>query len=91
MSIMRVKVLIGASRTTVSLDPTLFRALAHRLESDEKAHEWIQKIAVPKLRAKDISGSSMSRQIQAMITSFLFNLPDEIRSPLPSSDDLSPL
>ena len=89
MSIMRVKVLIGTNRTTISLDPTLFRALAQRLESAENASDWIQKTAIPQLRAKDISGSSMSRQIQAMITAFLFNLPDQ---PSPSSsDDQSPL
>lgn len=90
MSIMRVKVLIGTHRTTISLDPTLFRALAHRLESEENAYDWIQKTAIPQLRAKDVSGSSMSRQIQAMITAFLFNLPDQSSTPS-SPDDQSPL
>lgn len=89
MTIMRVKVLIGTNRTTISLDPTMFRALAHRLGSEEDAYDWIQKTAIPQLRAKDISGSSMSRQIQAMITVFLFDLPPQ--SSLPSSGDQSPL
>lgn len=89
MTIMRVKVLIGTKRTTISLDPTMFRALVHRLGSEEDAYDWIQKTSIPQLRAKDISGSSMSRQIQAMITVFLFDLPPQSSHSL--FDDQSPL
>lgn len=89
MSIMRVKVVIGTKRTTISLDPTMFRALAQRLGSEGDAHGWIQDNAIPKISAKEVSGSSVSRQVQAKITSFLFGLPDQ-SIPAPAEDQ-SPL
>jgi hypothetical protein len=70
MSIFRFHVRISGKRTTISLDPNLFRALTYKLGSSATAKKWISEKAVSLAK----NNKSISRQIQSSISLFLVDL-----------------
>lgn len=86
-SIFRFHVRIDGKRTTISLDPDLFRALTFKLGSASAAKEWISAKAVDMAK----TNKSISRQIQSAISLLLVDLSSHTSPPsIPASPSPRP-
>ena len=62
--IFRMHVVINGKRTTISLDPVMFRALSMKLGSAAAAREWINKRVSNMVKVN----KTISRQVQSLIS-----------------------
>lgn len=84
-SIFRFHVRIDGKRTTISLDPDLFRALTFKLGNASAAKEWISSKAVDMSK----TNKSISRQIQSAISLLLVDLSPSVNL-VPPHPEVSP-
>lgn len=78
LSIFRFHVNIHGKRTTISLDPDLFRALTFKLGGITQAKSWI----IIKSATMTKTNKSISRQIQSAISLLLVDLVSSDQQPI---------